>query len=135
MHCQQHRRPFDGLAPFVSSTTFSLFFLHDLGTQTSVFSRSARRQRHHQAQHRFPNSVTIATLSNAIAFIAALATALPLASASALPNTYGQFAKGTTILRRGETWKQYNQTSIQFAKDGICRRYIDKLTKPGTDGL
>ena len=69
---------------------------------------------------------------NTLARIIALAASVPLVLGSVLPHAQEM---ELSILRRGETWEQYDQTSVAFAQQGLCRLYRDKPTRPGVDGL
>lgn len=70
----------------------------------------------------------IYTFARIIAFTALA----PLALGAVLPHAQEQNA---SIYPRGETWEQYDQTSLVLARDGYCRAYLDTPTRPGVDGL
>lgn len=73
----------------------------------------------------------VALIDNLVRVIAFTALA-PLALGAVLP--YAQ-EESASIYPRSETWAQYDQTSSVFAQEGFCRRYLDKPTRTGVDGL
>lgn len=77
-------------------------------------------------------------LINNLACIIALTALVPLARGSALLRgqvvSTGQTLRGRAV-SPGQTWEEYDQTSVAFAQQGLCRRYWDTPTRPGVEGV
>jgi hypothetical protein len=59
----------------------------------------------------------------------ALASTLPLVFAGAvLPQSH---SKDSSLTRRETTWEAYHQTNAIYAKQGLCRYYIDATSRDG----